>query len=453
MSLASLFPLKLRSSGACDRERTSIVVEEPDTCILNPNDIKWNTNPLYNQSSVTHHGSADPQKDSETLFIERAGMVETQSHSLEEDFVLSQDSFDSSTVQANGVRSYSGSNSEAEDPATGCKPSMNDDLSFMDLLQMESPTLLGEFYGCASGSSMFHKESRHEKEQAEVIQNRQPGPGLERLGNLNCFSTYNQHFDYCNPQMLGKVVPCSDYGLLHMTSQSNVQQAEGFKLYSEENISSWLSYSSRFDKEKAATCTSKAVAQEAESVGKTAAKQYELPRYGQRSSQSCHERQVDERNKTLQWQSMSVGGPVNLAEELPKKQNSYRQQVSSLTGNIFDVERITSVNKQTPLENNVVDPNTKEKVHHNNRENLKANAITSKARKGKVEGEKKDAFDWDSLRKEVQANGRKERAKDTMDSLDYEAVRSARVKEISDAIKERGMNNMLAERIQVCSHV
>ncbi|PNT18319.2 hypothetical protein POPTR_010G234400v4 [Populus trichocarpa] len=375
-------------------------------------------------------------------------MVETQSHSLEEEFVLSQDSFDSSTVQANGVRSYSGSNSEAEDPATGCKPSMNDDLSFMDLLQMESPTLLGEFYGCEGGSSLFHKESRHEKEQAEDLQNRQPGPGLERLGNLNCFSTYNQHFDYCNPQMLGKVVPCSDYGLLHMTSQSNVQQAEGFELYSEENISSWLSYSSRFDKEKAATCTSKAVGQEAESVGKTAAKQYELPRYGQSSSQSCHERQVDERNKTLQWQSMSVGGPVNLAEELPKKQNSYRQQVSSLTGNIFDVERITSVNKQTPLENNVVDPNTKEKVHHNNRENLKENASTSKARKGKVEGEKKDAFDWDSLRKQVQANGRKERAKDTMDSLDYEAVRSARVKEISDAIKERGMNNMLAERIQ-----
>ncbi|XP_061975510.1 transcriptional activator DEMETER isoform X2 [Populus nigra] len=448
MSLASLFPLKLRSSGACDRERTSIVIEEPDTCILNRNDIKWNSNPLYNQSSVTHHGSAEPHKDSETLFIERASMVETQSHSLEEEFVSSQDSFDSSTVQANGVRSYSGSNSEAEDPATGCKPSMNDDLSFMDLLQMESPTLLGEFYGCEGGSSLFHKESRHEKEQAEDLQNRQPGPGLERLGNLNCFSTYNQHFDYCNPQMLRKVVPCSDYGLLHMTSQSNVQQAEGFELYSEENMSSWLSYSSRFDKEKAATCTSKAVGQEAESVGKTAAKQYELPRYGQSSSQTCHERQVDKRNKTLQWQSMSVGGPVNLAEELPKKQNSYRQQVSSLTGNIFDVERITSVNKQTPLENNVVDPNTKEKVHHNNRENLKANASTSKARKGKVEGEKKDVFDWDSLRKQVQANGRKERAKDTMDSLDYEAVRSARVKEISDAIKERGMNNMLAERIQ-----
>jgi hypothetical protein len=33
--------------------------------------------------------------------------------------------------------------------------------------------------------------------------------------------------------------------------------------------------------------------------------------------------------------------------------------------------------------------------------------------------------------------------------LDWEAVRRANVQEIADAIKERGMNNMLAERIQV----
>ncbi|CAK7325315.1 unnamed protein product [Dovyalis caffra] len=454
MSLASLFPLKSRSNGACDRDRTSIVVEEPDVCILNPNDIiKWNSKlryPLYNQSSVAHDGSTEPQRASETLCIERASMVEAQSHSVEEEFVSSQDSFDSSTVQANaGVRSYSGSNSEADDPATGCKLSKSHGLSFMDLLLMESPTLLEDFDGCQSGSSVFHTESRHEKEQAEDIQNRQLGPGSERLGNLNCFSAYNQQFNYCNPPMQGQVVPCSNYGPLHMTSQSNVQQAEGFKLYSEESISSWLSNSSRFNKEKAETCSSKTVGQMSESVGKTAAKQYELQRYEQSSLQSCHESQVNERNKTSQWQSMSVGEPVNLAEALPDKQNSYRQQVSSLTGNIFDVEeRIISMNVQTALESKVVDPNTKEKVHPNNRENLKVNASTSKARKGKVEGERKDAIDWDSLRKQVQADGRKERTKDTMDSLDYEAVRSASVKEISDAIKERGMNNMLAERIQ-----
>ncbi|KAJ6432981.1 hypothetical protein OIU84_020087 [Salix udensis] len=356
---------------------------------------------------MTHHASAERQKDSETLFIERASMAETQSHSLEGEFVLSQDSFDSSTVQANGVRSYSGSNSEAEDPATGCKPSKNDHLSFMDLLQMDSPTMLGEFYGCTSGSSLFHKEYRREKEQAEDIQNRLPGPRLERLAT--------RRLQICTVKKTYLLV-CH---ILRDSTEKRLQPAPA-----------------------------KLLDRELESMGNTVAKQYELPRYRQSSSQSCHERQVDERNQTLQWQSMSVGGPVNLAEELPEKQNSHRQQVSSLTGNIFDVERITSVNKQMPLENNVVNPNTKEKVLPNNRENLKANPSASKARKGKVEGERKDVFDWDSLRKQVQANGIKERTKDTMDSLDYEAVRCASVKKISDAIKERGMNNMLAERMQ-----
>ncbi|KAG6765128.1 hypothetical protein POTOM_029145 [Populus tomentosa] len=474
MSLASLFPLKSRSNAACDSHRKGIMVEEPGVCMQNPNGIiKWNSKfryPLYNQSPITHHGSAEPQGESETWCIERASMVGAQSHSLGEEFVSSQDSFDSSTVQANGgVRSYSGSNSETEDPPTGCKPSTSHGLSFVDHLQMESPTLLEEFDGCESGSSLFHRGSRHENEQTEGIQNMQQGAGLERLGNLDCFSPYNKQLDYCNPQMQGKVVSCSNYGLLHMTSQSNAQQAEGFKLHSEDSVSSWTSNSSRFDKEKAASCSSKTVGQKAASVGKKAARQYELPRYQeaplavqhslyrkqsmseQSSFQPYHENQVDERNETLQWQSMSAGGPVNLAKTLPEKQNSCTQHISNvprLTENILDFERITSVNKQTPLENIVVDPNTKEKVHPNNRENLKSNANASKARKGKVESEKADAFDWDSLRKQVQTNGRKERTEDTMDSLDYEAVRCAGLNEISEAIKERGMNKILAERIQ-----
>lgn len=36
-----------------------------------------------------------------------------------------------------------------------------------------------------------------------------------------------------------------------------------------------------------------------------------------------------------------------------------------------------------------------------------------------------------------------------MDSLDYEALSHADVRRISETIRERGMNNMLAERIKV----
>ncbi|KAL1827985.1 transcriptional activator DEMETER [Daucus carota subsp. sativus] len=72
----------------------------------------------------------------------------------------------------------------------------------------------------------------------------------------------------------------------------------------------------------------------------------------------------------------------------------------------------------------------------------------SRARKGKGEAGTKIKIDWDYLRKDAQLNGKRERSKDTMDSLDYEAMRRANVNEISDAIRERGMNNMLAERIK-----
>ncbi|AQK59094.1 Protein ROS1 [Zea mays] len=78
----------------------------------------------------------------------------------------------------------------------------------------------------------------------------------------------------------------------------------------------------------------------------------------------------------------------------------------------------------------------------------------SKARqngsKAKVRGRpKKKTDDWDSLRKKVLSNGGdKQRSHDARDTVDWEAVRQAEVREISETIRERGMNNMLAERIK-----
>lgn len=73
------------------------------------------------------------------------------------------------------------------------------------------------------------------------------------------------------------------------------------------------------------------------------------------------------------------------------------------------------------------------------------------ARKQKAEKEQINSFDWDSLRRQVQSEGGTGgRSRDIMDSLDYEALRNADVREISDSIKARGMNNMLAARMKVC---
>ncbi|XP_074582703.1 protein ROS1A-like [Curcuma longa] len=81
--------------------------------------------------------------------------------------------------------------------------------------------------------------------------------------------------------------------------------------------------------------------------------------------------------------------------------------------------------------------------------NKASDETTKNKAKRKIDNERKKAYDWESLRKEVYSVGtKKERDLDKMDSVDWEAVRSADVNEISETIRERGMNNILAERIK-----
>lgn len=62
----------------------------------------------------------------------------------------------------------------------------------------------------------------------------------------------------------------------------------------------------------------------------------------------------------------------------------------------------------------------------------------------------KKMFDRKALQKEAFANGaNNERSNETMDSVDWQSVRNADVDKISEAIRERGMENKLARRIKV----
>ncbi|XP_027349193.1 protein ROS1 [Abrus precatorius] len=90
---------------------------------------------------------------------------------------------------------------------------------------------------------------------------------------------------------------------------------------------------------------------------------------------------------------------------------------------------------------------TKKKAREIKKSKKGSSSVKQKRRK---RGKKKKAkFNWDSLRIQAQATaGKREKTENTMDSLDWDAVRRADVNEIADIIKERGMNNMLAERIK-----
>ena len=82
-------------------------------------------------------------------------------------------------------------------------------------------------------------------------------------------------------------------------------------------------------------------------------------------------------------------------------------------------------------------------------------AAPKKAAPKKLKSEKEENnFDWDSLRIQAQARaGKREKTENTMDSADWDAVRRADLSEISKIIRERGMNNLLADRIKVESKI
>lgn len=138
----------------------------------------------------------------------------------------------------------------------------------------------------------------------------------------------------------------------------------------------------------------------------------------------------------------------NLTNPQNEMLNVAQTQDSAMFGELFE-DRVSVVDKQICFEPTVTEANSKQQnTSHEPPSGPGPNV--PKAKKGTVEDERKRAIDWDSLRKEALSNGEnKERSKDATDSLDYEALRHAHVNEISDAIRERGMNNLLADRMKV----
>ncbi|XP_068651410.1 transcriptional activator DEMETER-like isoform X2 [Aristolochia californica] len=152
--------------------------------------------------------------------------------------------------------------------------------------------------------------------------------------------------------------------------------------------------------------------------------------------------------------SMLVSDHRSLSDTLQSKRNSGVLQVQSNSSCCNNLGEKSDVRDQSDLgDNNKPDKlkqaesNTKDARCGYEQGFKEATGETIRKEKKRVETRK--AFDWDSLRRQVCSNGaKKQRRPETLDSLDYEALRSADVHEISNAIKERGMNNMLAERIK-----
>ena len=124
---------------------------------------------------------------------------------------------------------------------------------------------------------------------------------------------------------------------------------------------------------------------------------------------------------------------------LPKNKD-----VSHYSSNLYQSEKANSEVLQGVASDSIVKPRDTKKA------SPEVPADKSKTKKARVGAGKKRTYDWDILRQEVLVNrGHEERGPNAKDALDWETIRQINVKEISDTIRERGMNNMLAERIKV----
>ncbi|CAM0945389.1 unnamed protein product [Alopecurus aequalis] len=125
---------------------------------------------------------------------------------------------------------------------------------------------------------------------------------------------------------------------------------------------------------------------------------------------------------------------------LPKNKDG-----SHYSSNLHQSEKINSELLQGVASDSIEKPEDTKKAFPE----VEVTADRSKTKNARVRARKKRTYDWDILRQEVLVNrGHEERGPNAKDALDWETIRQIDVKEISDTIRERGMNNMLAERIK-----
>jgi len=173
---------------------------------------------------------------------------------------------------------------------------------------------------------------------------------------------------------------------------------------------------------------------------------------GEKMEESLRENIFHELSQVHDEQSIEVR-PEERYTDFPAENTDKEVEIPSETQHCgAQAEYLSSCNDlEETLENlNAVQFDIENKVCSTQNVQPERGKSTPRAKKVNGGETEKKMFDWDGLRKDAFLNGAKnERSSDTLDSLDWEAVRNTDVSEISNTIRERGMNNVLAQRIKV----
>ncbi|KAI3458882.1 hypothetical protein Pfo_015545 [Paulownia fortunei] len=442
MSLAAKFPPKSTTvKQPCCENGGSPSVEHHEVRITYPDgttyDHKIIREPAYNRSSVTSTESSG-YKAEYVMTEQRTFLINDHARRTEEDMISSQSSSESFVFQASeDIRSSSGSNSETED---GWNFSKN--LGYLSVSeQAERLAALQQYQFQFMGSSFPNKRPLIGHQQLENAAYRQnPGPA----GSSNACS---YPFISKVPHHQSSVLPSTNYWP-NMSMGLEKWEADVLAFSGKESISTLASSDFEITNGTGVEHTLDYIGQSAESTFTA------LPNGRPKFQPSPVNHAILNKHPELQTDfpdgSQNRNGQ-HFIKHKQGKQETFQQESAILT----DPTRLAEAFSKQPSDNwrhtdNItLEPTQMGQVHASNKPSSNISTTTSNARKRKAEKEKAEPFNWDTLRKQVQPKaGTRGRSRETMDSLDYEALQNADVREISDTIKERGMNNMLAERIK-----
>ncbi|XWS59542.1 hypothetical protein CRYUN_Cryun08bG0131100 [Craigia yunnanensis] len=490
MSLAAHFPLKSKSKEKSYHQEGTSLVNGAEFYILEPEEtIKWDTKtsiqPVGDHSSMTFNGCGHSKEKEVVNSKELSGSSTAIVSSINEskckllnssgsgldkyyfdstlnrlnmetigtgtecfkgdqgtNYVLSsqnsvvssENSLDISLVHtAERTGSCSESNSERGDQTKGpIFDILNCSTSFVQPLQMARSARLHEVHGHRNMSTNENSKVKRSQFQNDQRENCDNSESPKSLTGEDIIQSANYHS--------------------HLTLNSELREIEHFEKFKEERRSSEASKTKDENIINGQRpLTEESACQTMDQNDSTMSVQLALQSSSE-NNQSSNNIQQDE--KTVpNCQIRQLQDPRNLVESPADAQNKEMLRhvnMSKHSEEILDnTESTTAFDNQRSPQQEMQESNLYTHDSSSNKELDQMNAGSLKSKGRNAKKEKKDDFDWDSLRKQAEASGRKrERTENTMDSLDWEAVRCTDVNEIAKTIKERGMNNMLAERIK-----
>ncbi|XP_024970561.1 protein ROS1-like isoform X2 [Cynara cardunculus var. scolymus] len=439
MNLAARYPLKSKSSNEpLQDDKSSISVKEP--CQLDLEEtIRWHEG-NSNQQPAQDHGSimlqdADSYEEKEVvnsnersvrlkdilsgevLEISRndSGILEsfTQENRGVDDLVSPQNSVDTcpNSVQssivdtAERLGSWLVRNSQSE-PLDASKPIIS------EMFTSFASTKLHEVYS---------QEQAHKPSNKRI--------GQDKLGSINNSPEQNEGISHDHITS-GLRIPPKDHEL-QTAHGSAALEAEYIELREERII---------IDNKPEEKCASEQSEISAESASQATVEMVRTRSF-QETPISCN---------TLQSRTISENSII-VTNQHAHENNCNAQKALDIENCSAEISEVTESNNMTDnsreTAHKIVESNSNE---HGNLQTTASgiNEGSAEVKKGKTRKAKKIKPNWDSLRIGAQVNHKRETTPNTKDSLDYEAVRCADVNEIADTIKDRGMNNMLAERIK-----